>query len=84
MLQTTIYNQSNAVITGTYHHYNGECVYVEFMGNALECEYYLNTVRQDDNGRNEVQHVLTRVASHVKPAQTSFALHNVWMVHSTM
>jgi hypothetical protein len=84
MLQTTIYNQSNAVLTGTYHRYDGECVTVEFLGSELECECYINAVNQDDDGRNEVQHVLTRVSSHSAPAQTSFALHNVWMVHSTM
>jgi hypothetical protein len=80
MLQTKIYDQSNAIITGSYHRYNGDCVEVEYVGSALECECYINGVRQDDDGRNEVQHVLTYdKIKYVTPVYTGFALHNVWL-----
>jgi len=79
MLTTTIYDQSNATITGTYYTYKGECITVEYMGTALECECYMNGVYQADDGGNEVQHVTiydkVRMAT---PVYTGFALHNVW------
>jgi len=61
MLQTTVYNQGNAVITGSYYDAKGNRIDVEFMGSALECECYINGVRQDNEGTNEVQHVVNRV-----------------------
>lgn len=79
MLQTTIYNQGNAVITGCYYDAKGNRIDVEFMGSALECEGYINAVRQDNEGTNEVQHTVNRVnVKHVTPVYTGFALYNVW------
>jgi hypothetical protein len=79
MLTTTIYDQSNATITGTYYTYKGECVTVEFMGSALECEYYMNGVYQANEGTNEVQHVTIHdKVKRVAPVATGFALHNAW------
>jgi len=79
MLITTVYNQANAVITGCYYNAKGNRTDVEFMGSALECECYINGVRQDNEGTNEVQHVIikdkVRMAT---PVYTGFALHNAW------
>lgn len=61
MLITTIYNQANAVITGCYFTAKGDRIDVEYMGSALECECYVNAVRQDNDGCNEVHHVVNRV-----------------------
>jgi len=86
MLTTTIYDQSNATITGTYHTYKGEQITVEFMGTALECECYMNGVYQADDGGNEVQHVVIFISNR-RPlvgnkwnndTHTYFALHHVW------
>ena len=60
MLQTTVYNQANAVITGCYYDPKGNRINVEFIGTALECEYYVNGIRQDNEGSNEVQSVINR------------------------
>lgn len=79
MLQTTIYNQANAVITGCYYSAKGDRIDVEFMGSALECECYINAVRQDNDSTNEVQHAINYVnVKHATPVATGFALHNVW------
>lgn len=61
MLITTVYNQGNAVITGCYYDAKGNRIDVEFMGSALECECYMNGVKQDNEGMNEVQSVVNRV-----------------------
>lgn len=82
-LLTTVYNQGNAVITGCYFTAKGDRIDVEFMGSALECECYINAVRQDNEGTNEVQHVVNRVnVKHATPVATGFALHNQW--HSVL
>lgn len=80
MLQTTVYNQANAVITGCYYTAKGDRIDVEFMGSALECECYINGVRQDNEGTNEVQHVVVydKARSFITPVSTGFTLHNAW------
>ena len=79
MLQTTVYNQGNAVITGCYYNAKGNKIDVEYMGSALECAAYISGVRQDNDGTNEVQYVVNRVdntgLTHIN---TNFALHSVW------
>lgn len=79
MLITTIYNQGNAVITGCYYTAKGDRIDVEYMGSALECECYIDGVRQDSDGSNEVQHVVNRVNNTgITGVSTGFALHSVW------
>lgn len=79
MLITTVYNQGNAVITGCYYDAKGNKIDVEYMGSALECECYINGVRQDNEGTNEVQHVVNHVNTKIAtPVYTDFALHGVW------
>lgn len=83
MLITTVYNQANAVITGCYYDAKGNRIDVEYMGSTLECECYINVVRQDNNGTNEVQHVVNRVVNRVEtlwfnaPIQSNL-LFTVW------
>lgn len=60
MLTTTIYDQSNACITGAYHSAKGDKIEVEYMGTAIECECYITGIRQDNEGSNEVQSVVIR------------------------
>ncbi len=85
MLTTTIYDQSNATITGTYYTYKGECTTVEFMGSELECECYMNGVYQANEGTNEATHVTIRdKVKLATPVHTSFALHNVWGAVATV
>ena len=78
MLTTTIYDQANATITGTYHTYRGECITVEFVGTALECIEYILSIRTFDDGSNEVQHVTIQDKADTTPVATEFALHNQW------
>lgn len=79
MLITTVYNQANAVLTGCYYSVKGDRIDVEYMGSALECECYINAVRQDNEGMNEVQHVVNRVGNKgIIDVSTGFALHGVW------
>lgn len=79
MLYTTVYNQANAVITGCYFTAKGDRIDVEYMGSALECECYINAVRQDNEGMNEVQHIVNRVnVKYATSVATGFALHNAW------
>ena len=79
MLQTTVYNQANAVITGCYYDPKGNRIDVEFMGSALECMDYIQGVRLWNEGNNEVQHVLNYVnVKLATPVYTGFALHNIW------
>lgn len=60
MLTTTIYNEANTVITGAYHSAKGDKIEVEYMGTAMECECYINGIRQENEGSNEVQSVVIR------------------------
>lgn len=79
MLYTTVYNQANAVITGCYYNAKGDRINVEYMGSALECEGYINAVRQENEGTNEVQHVVNSVGNKgIIGVSTGFALHNAW------
>ena len=90
MLQTTVYNRDNAVITGSYHDAKGNAIPVEFMGSAQECEDTVLELRLANDGTNEVQHVLNRVNHRVNarmevPLQRGFALQDAWssVVEST-
>lgn len=87
MLTTTVYDQANATITGTYYTNKGECITVEYMGSALECGCYMNGVYQADEGSNEVQHVIIQAykpeclrdnIKRASPVSTEFTLHNIW------
>ena len=80
MLTTTIYDQLNATVTGDYHTYKGERITVEFMGTMGECAVYVDSIREYDDGSNEVQHVIIRdKVKLASPVHTGFALHNAWM-----
>lgn len=85
MLITTVYNQANAVITGCYYDPKGNRIDVEYMGTALECECYINAVRQDNEGCNEVQSVVNyAVETKCNDVSTDFVLHNIWSAVASM
>lgn len=77
-LTTTIYDATNAITTGTYHTYKGECITVEYMGTSAECLDLVDTLIQSDDD-NEVVHVIvrpnTRMAS---PVHHSNPLFSAW------
>lgn len=82
MLQTTVYNQSNAVITGCYYNAKGNRIDVEYMGTAQECECYVNGVRQDNEGNNEVHHVVNSAALWFNAPKQSNPLFTAWHMNN--
>ena len=79
-LTTTIYDATNACVTGNYFTYRGECVYLEFTGSSVECLDLVDTlIRSDDV--NEVVHIIVRpnarmaspVAQHSNPLFSAWA-----------